>query len=187
MILYVVGSFRLGEQCGPSAHCPSPQPEAEQRQGFLCSPWVLASHVWPPGFAFLHSASPQWALVWAKQVLGTASEKQIQMSLSWTASQPSQVKQQGEQREEMGEPFPKDWGWTLSLQRALVGSEEAGLSGEARPRSAQAGGYYLGSCIFISFLPVRFLELQNIHEVREAWKVMVRLSWIHPKSHIEIG
>lgn len=101
--------------------------------------------------------------------------------------QPSQVKQQGEQREEMGELFPKDWGWTLSLQRALC-RRQGGLAIRGREAEVRTmGGYYLGSCIFISFLPVRFLELRNIHEVREAWKVMVRLSWIHPKSHIEIG
>lgn len=53
--------------------------------------------------------------------------------------QPSQVKQRGEQREETGEPFPEDWGWTLSLQKALCrrrggwavrgGKADAGTSG----------------------------------------------------------
>lgn len=86
--------------------------EAEQRQGFLCGRLVLASHMWPPGSAFMHPASPQWD--WCGLSGSWAGPQRHRSACRFPGQhpspQPSQVKQQGEQRQVRGDLFPEDWG-----------------------------------------------------------------------------
>lgn len=144
LALSVVGGFRLGEQAENIANhlLTAPRPSLHGTPGLrlnrhrasLRSP-VLAAHVWPPGFACLnaakHSVGPD---------VGPArpghSLRETDQRCRFPGKHPSP---RPSQREERGDPGPKDQGWAPTLQRALcvccrrqggpvVGGQEAEVS-----------------------------------------------------------
>lgn len=167
MTLCVGGGSRLGEQFEEDADrmlCTSPLLEPGRRlsssRPSSVSPGA-GSHLRPPSL-FRLSASTQWALMWPKRVLGTASEQQSKIPLSWRASQSPGSPGEIARRAEAGEGTPCPQGPTGPFTAKMRGQDVR----EARLRSAQEGGRHSGSCVFVSFLPVRFLELQKVHGIQ---------------------
>ncbi|KAF6274645.1 hypothetical protein mRhiFer1_009480 [Rhinolophus ferrumequinum] len=125
MTLYVVGSFRLGKQCeSVGDHLLTvPPPTLRLNRGRASS---VAPGCWlhTRGLPVLHFCIQQalngyWCGLSRSWARPPRNRSRCHFPGEHLSPQPSQVKQQGEQREETGEPFPKDWGRTLSLQRVL--------------------------------------------------------------------